>query len=169
MTDPVPSGNVLNVCPTGCTYSTLSGAAAAAEDGDTILIQPGDYIDCAFLTVNNLTVKGVPDQYGDRPHFHDMTCGEKGVIVVQGSNILLENLELSDSRDPTGQSDNWAGVRFDTNNTDANLKLNNMLIHDCDDGLLGNNNTGGASDIVDIENSTFYNLGRDGYAHGMYI
>ncbi len=159
----------MNVCPSGCTYSTLSAAAAATQDGDTIVVQPGDYQDCAFLTSNNLTIQGVLDESGNRPHFHDVTCGQKGVLVVQGSNTLIENLELSNSRDPGTGSYNWAGVRFDTTNADANLKLNNVYIHDCDDGVLGNNNTGPFPDIVDIENSIFENLGRMGYAHGMYI
>jgi hypothetical protein len=36
----------------------LSAAAHAAQDGDTVLIEPGEYYDCAVWTQNHLVIAG---------------------------------------------------------------------------------------------------------------
>jgi hypothetical protein len=166
--DPVVTGHVLEVCPTGCTYSKPSDAFNAAINGDTIQIDTGDYVDCGTITKDNIIIRGVLDNMGNRPRMGGMTCGRKGIIIVQGGNTLIENLELHDAVDPTTQDMNWACVRFDSVASARNLKLRNCWLHDADDGLLGNN-ISTAPNVVVIENSLFEKLGRAGYAHGMYL
>ena len=141
---------------------------AASVDGDTIEIQYGDYVDCAFINKNNISIRGILSPGGARPRLHDKVCGRKGILVVQGTNTLVENLELSNAQD-TGFGDyNWAGIRFDTLDSARNLKVRNVYFHHDDNGILGNN-INPTSNIVEIENSIFEQCGRGGYAHGMYI
>jgi hypothetical protein len=159
---------VLQVCPTGCTYALPSAAFAAAVDGDTIEIQYGDYVDCGYLTHDNLIVRGISNASGDRPKVHSKVCGRKGIFVVESGSVLIENLELYDAVDPTTNDKNWACVRLDSVATARNLKLRHCWLHDADDGVLGNN-TSTAPNVVVFEDSLFEQLGRDGYAHGMYL
>lgn len=46
--------------------------------------------------------------------------------------------------------------------------MRNCWLHDADNGLLGNN-ISTAPNVVVMEDSLFERLGRDGYAHGMYV
>lgn len=169
MPDPTTTGRKLQVCKSGCPYNTLAGAVSAAVNGDTIEVQYGDYPECVWVTPSNLVIRGIPDASGNRPHFHGVTCGQKGILVIEGTNTLIEGLELSDVRDGSGGADlNWAGIRFDAGA--VNLKIRNCYIHDNDNGILGNNNAlNGSDNIVQVENSLFVGNGRDGHAHGMYI
>ena len=171
MPDPVVTGNKLQVCPTGggCQYSDVSSALSAMADGDTVEIQYGDYNDCGYITKNNVIIRGISNSAGQRPHIHSKVCGRKGLLVVSGTNTLIDNLELSNAQDFGGADRNWAGIRFDTADTSRNLKVTNCYFHDDDDGILGNNDSINGDNIVDIENSVFENCGRDGFAHGMYI
>lgn len=160
------TGHVLEVCPTGCTYAKPSEAFAAAVDGDTIQVDSGDYTDCGTITKSNIIVRGVSDSSGNKPRMGGKTCGRKGIIIVQGGNTLIENLELHDSVDPTTQDENWACVRFDANA--YNLKLRDCWLHDADDGVLGNDSAAAHNTVV-FEGCLFEKLGRAGYAHGMYL
>ncbi len=168
LADPVVTGHTLDVCASGCAYALPSQAIAAAIDGDTLLIQPGDYVDCAFLGKNNIILRGVLTANGDRPKIHSKTCGRKGIFVISGANTLLENLELYGAQDTGFGDNNWAGVRFESVVSARNLIIRNCYIHHNDDGLLGNNTSSG-SNVVLIESSIFQNNGRAGYAHGMYL
>jgi hypothetical protein len=166
--DPVVTGHVLEVCPTGCMYNLPHLAFDAAVNGDTIQIDYGLYTDCGTITKDNIIVRGVPNAAGARPRMGGMTCNRKGIIIVQGGNTLIEGLELHDAVDPTTMDMNWACVRFDSLASARNLKLRDCWLHDADDGLLGNN-TSTAPNTVVIESCLFENLGRAGYAHGMYL
>lgn len=141
---------------------------AAAVNGDLIEVLYGDYVDCAWVDKSNLTIRGVPNGSGARPHFHDKVCGRKGILVVSGTNTLVENLELSHAQDTGYGDNNWAGIRLDSGGSAANLKVRNVYFHDDDNGILGSNGTP-VNNIVEVEKSIFERCGRDGYAHGMYI
>ena len=168
MPDPTVTGHKIQVCPAGCAYNNLSGAMAAVVDGDTIEIAYGDYVDCANIGANNLIIRGISDAQGNKPHFHGKVCARKGILVVTGTNTLIDNLEISNAQD-TGFGDyNWAGIRFDTVPGAANLKVRNCYFHDDDDGILGTNQPA-TQNILDIQNNVFFHCGRAGYAHGMYI
>jgi hypothetical protein len=168
LADPTVTGHVLQVCPTGCTYTLPSQALAAAVDGDTIEVQAGSYVDCAYVTRNNLIVRGVLGAGGVRPRIHSKVCGRKGIFVVQSTSVLLENLELDDAVDPTTQDLNWACIRFDSMAAARDLKVRNCWLHNADNGLLGNNTSTAPNRLV-VEDSLFEQLGRGGYAHGLYV
>jgi hypothetical protein len=166
--DPVVTGHVLRVCAVGCDYTLPSLALAAAVDGDTIEIHSGDYVDCAFITRNNLVLRGVLSDQGLRPKIHSKVCDRKGIFVVQSEAVLIENLELSDAIDPTTTDENWACIRLDSLATARDLKVRNCWLHDADNGLLGNNISTAPNTVV-VETSLLEQLGRAGYAHGLYL
>lgn len=148
----------LSVCQSGCTYSLPSQALAAAAAGDTISIQPGTYNDCMYITKNNITVTGV----NGMPAMTGKVCGQKGIIVTGGQNAVIKNLELYGATD----NENYAGIRHDA--AGFNLTLDNVYIHDNDDGLLAS----ASGDTILIQNSKFERNGMNassGMAHNMYI
>ena len=67
LADPTVTGHVLQVCPSGCAYTLPSLALAAAIPGDTIEIQYGDYVDCAYVTQDNLIIRVKMDSHGHPP------------------------------------------------------------------------------------------------------
>ena len=67
----------------GKEYKLPSDAAAAAKAGDRILIQPGEYFDCATLKAEKLVFAGVGD--AEKVVMTDKTCGGKGLLVTTGA------------------------------------------------------------------------------------
>ncbi len=136
---------------------TLPGAAAAvAEDGDTVLIDAGSYVDCATWTRNNLLIRGV----GGYAHVHDKSCGGKAIWVIQGNNTTVENIEFSGAAVPDR---NGAGIRQEG----TNLTVRHCFFHDSEEGILAGDN---AASTILIEYSEFARCGYgDGYSHNMYI
>jgi hypothetical protein len=149
---------VLNVCPSGCSYSLPSGAMNAAAAGDTIQIQAATYNDCVVVNKNNITIVGI----NGRAKLVNRVCLQKGIIVTTAQNAVIRNIELSGATN----GENYAGVRHD--GAGFNLTLDNVYIHDNDDGLLSS----ASGDTVLIQNSRFENNGMNnvsGMAHNMYI
>jgi hypothetical protein len=148
----------LNVCQSDCSYSLPSQALTAAAAGDTISIGPGTYNDCMYITKNNITVMGASTM----PAMTGKVCGQKGIIVTAGQNAVIKNLELYGATD----NENYAGIRHDA--AGFNLTLDNVYIHDNDDGLLAS----ATGDTILIQNSKFEHNGMNassGMAHNMYI
>ena len=139
-------------------------ADSVSMDGDVVEIQGGNYVDCSFIKRNNITIRGTQPG-GVRPHMHGKVCGGKGIFVVTGHNILIDNLELSDVSDPGTADRNWAGVRIEAG-MGNDIIIRNSYFHDSDNGILGATIDTGT---LVVENSKFEHLGRVGYAHGMYI
>ncbi len=83
---------------------TPSAAAAAAADGDTVEIAPGDYFDCAIWRASNLTIEGS----GPGVVLTDLPCEGKAAFVTRGNGITLRNLTFTRIRVPDR---NGAGVR----------------------------------------------------------
>ncbi len=120
----------LQVCPTGCAFQLPSQAVAVAADRQIIDVQAADYNDCIVITQNHLTIRGL----NGRAHLHGKVCLDKGVIVTEGSDTILENLEISDY---ANSSQNAAGIRHDA--SASNLIAKNLYFHDGEFGFLGSN------------------------------
>ena len=88
----------------GHEFKQPSEAVAAAKNGDTIEIYPGQYFDCAIVRQNDLTIEGK----GSGVIMTDKTCGGKAILVTAGSNITIRNLTLQRARVP---DQNGAGIR----------------------------------------------------------
>ena len=112
-----------------------SAAAHAAQDGDTVLIEPGEYYDCAVWTQNHLVIAGA------RPGvvITDTTCQGKALFVVTGDDTTIRDLTLARARVPDR---NGAGIREEG----QGLILRRVQFVDNQVGLL--NGSAGAGEIT---------------------
>jgi hypothetical protein len=151
-------GRVLQVGP-GQTYAMPSAAAAVAQAGDVIKIAGGDYRgDVASWTVNNLTICGVGSRA--RLFANGNNARGKGLWVVSGANITIDNIEF---RDTTVPDQNGAGIRAEHT---GDLRILNSGFYDNQNGILAN----AGSATITIESSEFARNGLgDGYTHNIYV
>ena len=90
----------------GQTYDRPSAAIRAAQPGDRVLIEPGEYYDCAAWTTPGLTVQGrAPGVV-----LTDTTCAGKAILVIGGPSATVRDLTLARARVGDG---NGAGVRLE--------------------------------------------------------
>ena len=144
----------------GKTYSAPCAAFNAAKDGDTIEIAGNNIYkgDVCGIPRNNLTIRGV----NGRPMIdaNGANAMGKGIWVVSGNNIVVENVEMYGAR---VADQNGAALRLEG----TGFTLRQSFLHDNENGILANANT--ASDIL-IEYSEFGHNGfGDGYTHNLYI
>lgn len=160
------AARILKVGP-GRAYSRLGAAASAAQNGDVIEIDAGEYADDIVVwRQDNLTLRGVG---GTRAHMRatrliPYTPGNDsengmGIWVTKGRGITVENIEFSGAKVP---DQNGAGIRVDG----PDINICNSYFHDNENGILGG--TGGN---VLVEHSEFANngIGEYGRTHNMYI
>jgi hypothetical protein len=144
----------------GKKYPAPSAAAAAAQDGDHIVIAAGEYFDCAFLRANNLVIEGAGE---GKTVITDKTCGGKALFVVDGSNITIRNLTLTRARVP---DNNGAGIRAEG----GDLTIDHVSFVNNQDGILAAPNP---NMTIVIRNSEFLRNGScpegTGCAHGIYV
>lgn len=141
------------------TYKTPSSAIAAAEDGDKVVIDAGEYFDCAVVSANNVTIEGAGQDAG--AVLTDKTCGGKALLVTTGDNITIRNLTLTRARVPDG---NGAGIRGEGNG----LVVERVKFINNQNGILANS---GPDGTVIVRDSEFVRNGacQAGCAHGIYI
>lgn len=139
------------------TYQSFAAAVKDAQDGDEILISPGEYYECAIIRQNNLTIAGV----GDGVVLTDTSCQGKAILVIPGNDITIRNLSLSRARVPDG---NGAGIRAEG----INLTIEKVRFSDNQNGILSINNP---TSTITIRNSEFTRNGvcNPNCAHGIYI
>ena len=93
-----------------------SEAAAVAQDGDRVVIDAGEYFDCAVWRANNLVIEGT-GQPADTV-ITDKACMGKALFVTTGQDIIVRNLTLARARVPDG---NGAGIRMEGRNLTVEL------------------------------------------------
>jgi hypothetical protein len=149
------SARTLNV---GLTSELKSPSAAAAivKTGDTVLIEQGEYSDCAVWTANNLVIEGKGDVV-----IRDRVCDDKAIFVTIGANITVRNITFTHAR---SSNKNGAGIRA----MGENLTVEGSRFRDNENGILSGPNP--RSRIV-IRNSVFTGNGKcdPDCAHGIYI
>jgi hypothetical protein len=130
-----------------------------ARDGDIIEIAAGDYIgDTAVWTQANLEIRGI----NGRPRL--IAAGQavegKGIWVIRGGEIVVENIEFTGARVPDR---NGAGIRLER----GKLTVRRCVFTDNENGMLVGNDP---STILEIEDSEFGNNGAgDGQSHNLYV
>lgn len=186
----------LTVGPNG-QYQTVCTAVYAASNGDTVLVDanhgipyiiPPDphhtdgRIDCT-VSQDNLTIRGV----NGRPILDasgDETYIQKGIFVLNGHDITIDNLELRNAnalKNPDNTSTNAAGIRIQ-NGTNAapnggNIIVERCYIHDNGDGVLSGNTGPGIGQwfsphpFITFKYDDFDHngVGGNGQEHNMYI
>lgn len=142
----------------GQQFASPSAAAAVAEDGDRVIIQPGEYFDCAVWNANRLVVEGAGD--AERVVITDKTCQGKALFVTVGDGITIRNLTLTRARVPDG---NGAGIRGEG----RDLVVENVRFINNENGILSG--TSGGSMV--IKDSVFERNGacNPSCAHGVYV
>lgn len=145
----------------GKEFKQPSDAAGAARAGDHIVIQPGEYFDCATLRAANLVVEGVGDPA--KVVITDKACSGKGLLITTGNNITIRNLTLTRARVP---DNNGAGIR----NEAPDLTIDKVRFVNNQNGILSTPTEGGT---LTITNSLFERNGAcvegSGCAHGIYV
>lgn len=153
------SAATLSVGP-GKTYAAPCAAFARAQSGDIIQIDGGKSYngDVCAISASNLTIRGV----NGRPTINAQgkNAQGKGIWVIQGSNITVENVEMAGASVPDR---NGAALRIEG----TNFTLRSSYLHDNENGILTGAN---ANSSIVIENTEFGSNGRgDGYSHNVYI
>ena len=151
------SGKTIHVGP-GYPVRSLAVAAKLAKDGDTVEIDPGDYVaDVAVLTQDRLTLRASHGRV--RLIAAGASAEGKGIWVVRGGKITIENIDFSGAR---VADKNGAGIRLEK----GLLTIRNCSFLDNENGILA----GGTDSELDIENSEFGNNGAgDGQSHNIYV
>ena len=143
----------------GKPYPAPSAAAAAARDGDRIVIAAGEYVDCAFWKANDLTIEGASPE---GTVITDTSCGGKGLFVISGNRVTVRNLTLTRARVPAG---NGEGIRAEG----GDLTIEHVRFIGNQNGILSAPNP--AAKII-VRDSEFLRNGTcenpSGCAHGIY-
>ena len=142
----------------GREFKLPSEAIRAARDGDRVVIDPGEYFDCAVVSANNLTIEGAkPDASAVMT---DKACQGKALLVTTGRDITLRNLTLQRARVPDR---NGAGIRAEG----ANLTIERVKFVNNENGILAADNL---QSTITIRDSDFLRNGScEPCAHGVYV
>ena len=132
----------------GRAFDRPSAAARAAQDGDSIAIDPGEYYDCAVWTANRLTIAGT----GPGVLITDTTCQGKALFITRGEDITIHNLGFARARVPDR---NGAGIRAEG----RNLTVESSRFTNNETGLLDAGQPGSTLRIIDCDFTA--NGGRD--------
>jgi hypothetical protein len=138
----------------------FNAAAISANNGDTLLLAPGVYKECASVRGSNVTIKA------ERPGtaiFDGVTCEGKAILVLKGNQIVIDGLVF---RNASVRDRNGAGIRGEG----IGLTVRRSTFSNNENGILYGVNTPG---IVTIEDSVFDGNGTcegsGGCSHGIYI
>jgi hypothetical protein len=137
--------------------TTPSEASWRAEDGDTILIDPGSYADCAVWRASHLTIAAA----GPGVILRDRVCQYKAIFVTPGDDLTIRGITFIGARAP---AHNGAGIRAEGHD----LTIIDSHFIDNENGILA---AGVADSTIRILDSEFRDNGvcaRE-CAHGIYI
>jgi hypothetical protein len=141
----------------GQPYAVPSAAIAAASAGDTVLIAPGEYFDCAVVARDGLVIEGD----GPGVVLTDKTCQGKAILVTTGRDITIRDIELTRARAPDR---NGAGIRAEG----PDLTVERTRFIDNENGILAGDDP---TSTIRISDSEFVGNGRciRACAHGVYV
>jgi len=134
------------------TYKTISEASASLRDNQVMLIGEGTYLEPLVIKKNNVKVIG-----SGRVTFDGITAEGKAAIITKGNNITIVNIEC---KNISVRDQNGACIRSEG----ANLTVDHVYFHNSEQGILSNR-----SEYLHITDSRFEKLGKNGFAHGIYI
>jgi hypothetical protein len=143
-------GATLDVCPVGCTYSTIQAAITAAVSGDTITIGAGTYTVVASMAVSKtLTFQGD----GSYPKvFYNIGGGaSNNIFNVTANNVTFRNIEIYSPTGTFGTRSNYA-ITFTSG---SGLLVDDCKFHDLKRGVYVSGGT-----AFTVQNSEFSAMNR---------
>jgi hypothetical protein len=148
---------VLRVGP-GRPVPTIAEAARRARDGDTVLIAPGRYVECAVWHAARLHIAA--DGPGE-VEISGPVCQGKALFVVAGADVVIEGLAFRGAANDIG---NGAGIRAEG----MALTIRRSRFLENQNGILTAANIPGGT--LTIEDSAFIGNGAlvQECAHGLY-
>jgi hypothetical protein len=151
-------GTVHEVGP-GRMFGTIAQAAQAARDGDTVLVQAGDYrADVAIWAQRQLSLRAVGGRV--RLMADGASAENKAIWVVRGGDIRIEGFDFEGTR---VSNRNGAGIRFET----GRLTAVDCRFTDNENGIL---TAGDPKAELVLERCVFRDNGYgDGYSHNLYV
>jgi hypothetical protein len=90
----------------GQPYPSPLAAFRDVVDGDTVLIEPGEYFECYGFLASHLTIAG----NGPGVVLTDAACYGKALLVLDGEDTTIRNLTIARVRVPDG---NGAAIRLE--------------------------------------------------------
>lgn len=193
----IAGATTFTVSPGG-RYPTVCSAVNVAQNGDIVLIDANHEIpyiappdphhtdgrtDCV-INQNNFTIRGIkgraildagPDAYAQG------TYVQKGILVLNGHDIVVDNLELRNAGALVNPNNSDAsGIRIQDGSNAApsggNITISRCYIHNNDQGVLSGNSGPGVGQwfstnpFITFEFDDFYDNGDgSGSTHNMYI
>ena len=137
--------------------TTPSEASWRAADGDTILIDPGTYTDCAVWRASHLTIAAA----GPGVILRDEVCEDKAIFVTAGDDLTIRGITFTGARAP---AHNGAGIRAEGHD----LTIIDSRFIDNENGILA---ASVADNTIRVLDSEFRDNGvcAQACAHGIYI
>ncbi len=80
----------LEVCQSGCEYSSVTAAVEAAADGDRVVVHPGHYLESNVRITKPLTLEGI-----DWPILDAQEQG--GVLLVEADRVTVRGFVIQNS------------------------------------------------------------------------
>ena len=108
----------LQVCPTGCTYSTIQSAINAAQTGDSIRIAPGTYTENLLIDSPVAATKLTLIGNGATKTIVDGSQGECVMQIDKGYTVSISGLTITNGKCPPA-----GGIL-----TDGTLTLTNVTV-----------------------------------------
>jgi hypothetical protein len=149
--------STLSVGP-GQTYATIAAAVAASASGDTIEVQAGTYTN-DWLSIdhdlNLVAVGGWVRMVTDTAQPPDGKA-----MITESGTVSISGFDISGVTVP---DNNGAGIRYEG----GALTLDNVFIHDNQEGILGAADSNGS---ITVNRSEFaFNGDGSGHTHGIYV
>ena len=150
----------------GKAYTTIGAAVAAAQAGDTIMINAGTYTAQDLALTKNLTIESAGN---GAVVVTDSGYVTKGLFIAGTSgntpDITIEGLTFKAAKATAGNGGNGAGIRYQN----GNLTLINDTFMNNQEGILATPFTADTGTII-VQGSTFnHNGAANGQEHNIYI
>jgi hypothetical protein len=148
----------------GQRYDRIAAAIAASQDGDTINVMAGLYVNDFAEIRTKITLNAIGGMA--RIQAKGFIPNEKGILITD-TDVTINGFELFGARVTVDDGANGAGIRYQG----GNLTLNDCYIHDNQDGILADTDP---TATIAINNSEFYHNGDKsgpdaGYTHNLYV
>jgi hypothetical protein len=152
----IEGGGTLQVGP-GHALKLPSEAAARARNDDTVLIDPGEYDDCAVWRANRLTIAArAPGVV-----FTGKTCQGKAIFVIAGNDVTVRGITFTHAAVP---DHNGAGIRAEG----GSLTVVDSHFIDNEEGILTGSSPRATIRVTGSEFRGNGNCAR-ACAHGLYV